>query len=521
MGLAALALWTAWRPVETHPATPLVLAAVVLLALPGRWRREDASGLAGLGLTAAWLALSALAGPDTATGLRQLGLLITATAVAWVAATRPPSHGARLVLALGLAGLSVWAVWQLAVGFERALGTLPEVAEGIRAAAAVRLTSGRAFASLLLPGHFAVLEVLALALLAPTLASRRRGRWLAGVGAALAVVGLVAARSPIGIALAGLVGIAYATRSRRRGLVVGLVLVALVGIAVIVAIRPDMRALEPVRLRFDNWRTALWLTSSSPVSGVGFGGYGLASATVPLELANRPAHAHCLPLELAAELGVAGWLAAMFGGWWLVRVLARSWSHTPDLALAVAVVTLHNLVDFSAYTSGVLIPAAVVVGWAIARPRGGPQAGVSRAVAITVAAAATAVALLNGTSAVLDRAAVTASASEGLGLALQSARLAPWASRPLATAGAIAVDSWQRPSCAAALAVFDRATALRHGSAHLAALECRLRTVDRDSLGAASAAWRGCRLQPPEGRMCADLETLLASLEGPRVAATD
>ena len=34
--------------------------------------------------------------------------------------------------------------------------------------------------------------------------------------------------------------------------------------------------LDPVRLRLDNWRTALWAWSGAPVTGVGVGGFGQA-----------------------------------------------------------------------------------------------------------------------------------------------------------------------------------------------------------------------------------------------------
>ena len=53
---------------------------------------------------------------------------------------------------------------------------------------------------------------------------------------------------------------------------------------VVVIGRGDVVKLEPVKLRLDNWRTALWVWSEAPASGVGVGGFAQAAQAVHLEL---------------------------------------------------------------------------------------------------------------------------------------------------------------------------------------------------------------------------------------------
>ena len=60
--------------------------------------------------------------------------------------------------------------------------------------------------------------------------------------------------------------------NRRRWSAVAVVAVLACGAAAAFMVRPDLVALDPVRLRLDNWRTAAWVWSTSPVAGVGFGG---------------------------------------------------------------------------------------------------------------------------------------------------------------------------------------------------------------------------------------------------------
>ena len=140
---------------------------------------------------------------------------------------------------------------------DHAAAALDQLPGSMRDAAEDRLASGRAFASLSLPSHLAVLLATAL----PLLLARMQPRWKAMpwvVGSALCVIGLVLTRSPIGAVL-GLAACGALAASRRRRRLVWVVLVLAIVLAVVVVGRSDVMELEPVRLRLDNWRTALWV----------------------------------------------------------------------------------------------------------------------------------------------------------------------------------------------------------------------------------------------------------------------
>jgi len=389
---------------------------------------------AGSGL----LVASAFAGWDVAIALEELALAAALGVLVWIASREPVPEGPVLCLALALAALALWGAWQVSVGFDAALTGIEDLDPALRQNALERLDSGRAFASLPLPGHLAVLLATAVPLL--TLGMRRHakgvavGAVLCGVGLVLCVLGLVLSRSPIGIALAAAAGTAVVARRRVAAFAAGVV-VLLGLLAVVVAARSAVTRLEPVRLRLDNWRTAVWLWTSAPVSGAGLGSYGQASQAVPFKVGNRPQHAHSLPLEWAAELGVVGIAGFLCALWWLWRLLRALWPRHPELAAAVAVVPVHNLVDFSLYVSGVAVPWAILVGWSLAatRPRSmSPVERRGRVVAVAVAGLAVGIALLHGTSVVVERSAVAeqdpALRNHGF---LVASRLAPWRVEPV------------------------------------------------------------------------------------------
>lgn len=516
--VAGLGVWVAWRPIETSPLTAAVAAAAITLVLPRTWRPGDGAGLAAAALGVAWLAVSAARGPDPAAGLEQIALLVLACVVGWTAARHPAGGTLRLAAGLGLASLSLWAAWQSAFGLERAAELLAQLPPDVQPVARARVESGRGFASLTVPGHLALLQVVAAMVLLSARTSRRWGvlRW-SGVG--LAACGLLVTRSPIGAVLAGGAAMALAAAAGRARAARALLAAAVVLVAAVTATRPDVLRLEPVALRIDNWRTAVWLAGASPVGGVGFGGFGLAAATVPLEVGNRPAHAHNLALELIAELGVAGLAATVAGLAALVLVVRRGWGREPALAVAVTAVAVHNLADFSLFSSGVLVPAALVTGWLVAAGRGGvpgpaDRAGAARALAVAIGASAVALGLLHATSVALEEASWAAAAGERFRLADRAARLAPWRPAAAATAAAIALESPGRPEVAAALRHLEQAIRLRPGSSLLRALESRLRVVARQPLGAVASAWTACRNQSPADTACRDLEQLLSYLDG-------
>ncbi len=518
IALLVLALWTAWRPSETVAATPVVLGLAVLLLLPWAHRRTERGrmerGLVAAGLLLLAVSLSAVGGWDRATAVTELALASVVGALVWVASReRVPGSLPRL-LALGLSVLACWALWQLTVGFELALSAVDVLPAELQVNAAERLESGRAFASLLLPGHLAVLFAAALPVL---VAGIRRSKWSVvwAVGAAMCAAGLLMTRSPIGIGLAAL-ALAALLVKKRSGVAAGGALVLVVVLVVAVMWRPDVGQLDPVRLRLDNWRTALWAWSGSPMAGVGVGSFGQATQAVPFAVGNRPAHAHSLPLELAAELGVVGVLLVVVAAWWLAALMVRLWPLRPELAVSVGVVALHNLVDFSLYTSGVAIPWAVMLGWGLAevrKPEEVAERGRGRTLMVSVAALAVAGTLLHATSVTLERAATGApSARQRYQDAALAHRVAPWRVDPVPLAATAALETGDHADIPGALEMIASGRRLRPFSATLAAAGGQLNLALGRVPTGASEMLQAARLQPavrPRAEMWEELERRL------------
>jgi len=518
IALLVLALWTAWRPSETVAATPVVVALAVLLLVPWAHRHTPRgrmeTGLVATGLLLAAVSFSALGGWDRATAVTELALFSAVGALAWIGSRRKVPEDFPRLLALGVAALAGWAFWQVTAGFEQAADAIGVLPAELQVNALERLESGRAFASLLLPGHLAVLFAAALPiLLAAIRPSRRSIVWVAGAG--LCVAGLLMTRSPIGIGLAVL-ALAALLMKKRSGVVAAGVVLLVAVLVVAVIWRPDVGDLDPVRLRLDNWHTAVWALSGSPVTGVGMGSFGQATQVVPFEVGNRPAHAHSLPLEWAAELGVFGVLLFFVGGWWLVQLMIRLWPHRPELAVSLAVVVLHNLVDFSLYTSGVAVPWAVLLGWGLAEVRSEEQEIVpsrGRVVMVGLSALAVAGTLLHATSVTLERAAkVSPPARQRYEDAVMAHRIAPWRVDPVPLAAAAALETGDPGELTGALELVASGRRLRPSSAGLAAAGGELELALGRVPAGASEILRAARLQPaakPRAEMWEELEQRL------------
>jgi len=446
--LLMLSGWVVWRPVETFPATAVLVAATVLALTVWGWRRTPAAA-ASAWLTAAGamciLLASGLSGWDPAASIIEVALGAAVAAMFWLSSREAPPERRPAVLALIISGLALWGMWQVGGGLDHAAVALDQLPESMRDAAADRLASGRAFASLPLPSHLAVLLATAL----PLLLARLQLRWKAvpwAVGSALCVIGLVATRSPIGASL-GLAACVVLAASRRRRRLVWVVLVLVIVLVIVVVGRSDVMELEPVRLRLDNWRTALWVWSTAPASGVGIGGFAQAAQAVPFGVGNRPLHAHAFPLELLAELGPAGFLMFFIAAITLWRLVRDLWPKRPDLAVAVMVIPLHNLVDFSFFHSAVAFPWAVLAGWAAASRGGAPSGEPARGRVFLVLSAALALALvvLHVTSIKVEESAATRiTAEERMAAGLDACRLAPWRLAPVGLVARSAIESGDR-----------------------------------------------------------------------------
>jgi len=516
--LLTLAAWCVWRPVETFPSTDVLVAAAVLGMAVWAWRRTPGRSNRWLfvGAVGCVLWASGMAGWDPALAVVEIALLAAMVMLAWLASRVPPPERLPALLALAISALTLWGLWQVAGGMDQAASGIAHLPDEMRVAAAERLASGRAFASQLLPSHLAVLLATALPILLAQMRPRRSALpW--AMGSTLCMVGLVLTRSPIGAALALLACAALALR-RRRGLLLWVALLLVPVLVVVVVGRGDVVELEPVQLRLDNWRMAVWVWSKAPAAGVGIGGFAQAAQAVPFEVGNRPRHVHSLPLEWLAELGPVGLLAsayAAFALWWLLR---RLWPERPELAVALAVVPAHNLVDFSFYGSGVALAWAVLLGWAIAivrqrsEPVSAPASG--RVVFVAAVAAVLAATVLHVTSiAVEESAAVRERPTERMDGALQARRLAPWRIDSLGLITAAALDTSDAARIAEALSELDRGGWLRPRSAALAGLRARLAIAVDEAPTAAAAAWTASSDQPSNEVHAANLDALLHQLD--------
>lgn len=516
--LLVLAVWCVWRPAETFPSTAVLVAAVVLGMVVWAWRRTAERSNAWLAIvaTAFVLVASGLAGWDPSSAVVQIVLLAAVVTLAWLASRVPPPESWPALLALAISGLTVWGVWQVLVGMDLATSAVLNLPEEMRAPAAERLASGRAFASQLLPSHLAVLLATAL----PLLLVRVRphiSALLWGAGATSCVIGLALTKSPIGAALAIMACGALALHRRKR-LLVWVVLLLVPVLAIVIFARGDVQEMEPVQLRLDNWRTAVWVWSGSPSAGVGPGGFAQAAQDVPFQVGNRPRHAHSLPLEWLAELGPVGLLAFMVAAAALCRLLWRLWPERPELAAAIAVVPVHNLVDFSFYGSGVVLAWAVLLGWSMACLRPWPETAAPPAqgrvvcvLAVTVVFAAVA---LHATSiAVEESAATRETAIEKMDIAVTAARLAPWRVDPLGLVAGAALDSADGDRIVAAARLLERRRWLRPRSPAYASLLARLAMAANRVPTAAAEAWTAAATGRPGEVHSENLEVLLEGLE--------
>jgi hypothetical protein len=499
----------------------VVIAAAVLGLCTWGWRRASglfADRLVVIAVVFGALMVSAAAGWDFSRAVGEIGLLAAVVSFAWLGSRSRPPRVFPALLAVGLAGLAVWGLWQVITGLEGIRPAIEEFASPARAYAEERVAGRRAFASLPLPSHLAVLLATALPLLIVQVRATPRGVvWIAP--AILAVVGLVATRSPVGLGLALVATIPVLVIRRRvaMGVVAGGLVIAMVAVVVV---RPDVAALEPVSLRFDNWRTGMWLWTTSPASGVGVASFAQSSQANPLEVGNRPAHAHSLPVEVLAELGPAGLIGILALGVGLVALIRRLWKDHPSLAVAIAVIPLHNLLDFSFFVSGVALPWAVLLGWAAAhqrisvKPRATGSA-LGRTALVTAAAMVLGITILSTSSLMVEEAAADSpNAADQFDGASRALRLAPWRIKPQFLLATSAIASNDDQFLDAAWIELDRYRWLRPRSAALAQRRARLALARGDVSSALAELWSAGAYGAPGSEPVRAYNELIKSLEG-------
>jgi hypothetical protein len=500
------------------------VAAVTLGMAVWAWRRTPARSNAWLvtGAASCLLCASGLTGWDPSSAVIEIALLGAVVTLVWLASRVSPPNLWPPLLALAISGLTLWALWQVAVGMDLAAAAVPGMPEEMRASAAERLASGRAFASQLLPSHLAVLLATALPLLLARM-SLRPSAVVWGVGVASCGVGLVLTKSPIGVALA-LAACAALALHRRRRLLLWVAVLLVPVLVLVVGVRVDVQQLEPVHLRLDNWRTAVWVWSGAPVAGVGTGGFAQAAQAVPFDVGNRPRHAHSLPLEWLAELGPVGLLAFFFAAAALTRLLWKLWPDRPELAVAVAVIPVHNLFDFSLYGSGVALAWAVLLGWAIACVRPMSEGAVSpargRVAFVAAVSAIFAATTFHVTSIkVQESAATRETATERMDAAYAAARLAPWRVAPVAVLAGVALDSADPDHLTAAAKLLESRRWLRPRSPAFARLRARVAIASNRAPTAVAEAWLAASGDRQGEVHTENLELILEGLEtGGRVA---
>jgi hypothetical protein len=315
-------------------------------------------------------------------------------------------------------------------------------------------------------------------------------------------------RSLAAVLVAGVLFVLAALRlRRRRGLALAGVLVLAVAGGVLLA-RHDLTRLDPLQLRWINWRTAAWVFWHHPWLGVGLGGIGQAGLIAPTAAGNITPYTHNTYLELTTELGVAGLGVVMAGVWSLARLLRSGMRSDTALALAVAVLPLHNLIDFSAYAPEVLLPWAVLAGTLTGRTRPLPSRPVPGWLLLVVLGGGCVASALSWRSETALAQSADAPPALAIELATKAASIAPWRVSPLEHATATAIASgvstqvlqrleaqlssrfWVRPASAGLAEA--RARLLlgqgRAGEALVWAREARHRAPWRSELAALEAA---------------------------------
>ncbi len=439
--VAAAGVAAAWGAARYAAfALLLWLAMLVVVGLLGRAERRllDPRWLfAGLVL----LGCSWLVAADHEAALRHSLLFLSAALLFGLARRAPPDDRTVGFIAVGLALTTSVALAQAFGGLEEARGLVTDLPVGWREAAAARLAGGRVFGTSALPGHYAALLLLAVPLVVERVwrsEGWRRVGWAAAL--AMVAVAMVLTRSLAApVVAAVLLGLLAVRGLRGRAMQVAVAGLLVVAIAV-VFLRHDLARLEPLRLRWVNWETAAWVFAQHPWLGVGLGGVGQASLLAPTAAANITPYAHNTYLQLIAELGFAGVPLLGVGVWALQRLIRGGASSHRGLALAVAVIPLHNLVDFSAYAPEVLLPWAVLAGTLAGRTLPLPERPLRGGVLLALVGGGALLSALAWRSEA-ELASAASRPERAVVSAMEAARWAPWTLTPVEFAAGRALES--------------------------------------------------------------------------------
>lgn len=368
---------------ESMAGCAVLIALAAVIGSRGGWSVARGLPLLVLAACAVPLVLGAHA-PGAA--VEPLALAFLAAAAGVYGARLAVGVKAELALPLTVAivgGLvAVQAVVQQMWGLDR-LALRLEHEPALPAVMLERVRGGRAFASFPTPAALGGFLALVLPVtVAGALGRRDRWKWPLLASAAAQIGGLLAAASATALgALLGAVALTAwgwkAARPRVAAAVGILVLllagvVALRGRSLIDPTDPE----SPWRLRAGNFRVAGNMIAEHPWLGVGPGGFGEAYPRYRQAGDNESQHAHNLPLELCAELGLASGLvvSVLFYGLFLGPVVGTQggrFDWRRGAAVGLAAFALQNLADFTAFLPSVLWSACLLRGL-LARPDPAP-----------------------------------------------------------------------------------------------------------------------------------------------------
>jgi O-antigen ligase len=304
-------------PPETRGTAMAGEAALLALWGVVAWTRPVAAWLLlGLGLGLLCYFPAALVAQAPGSVIRPLSVWILGLAAGVCASVLDPGVRRRDTIALALA---VTATVVALHGLYQVSWGLDELVSRIDGGAAVadpqlvleRAADGRAFAAFPTPAALGGFLALSLPLTLGTALGRTgRTRWSLMGLAVIQSAGLLAAASATAAAsllIAVVLGAAVARPAARKVLAavfVGAMLV--VGVVLVRGAQvTDVGAAgSPWRLRAANFRAAGEMIADHPWIGVGAGGFGEVYPQYRRPADNETRHAHDLPLELCAELGL-------------------------------------------------------------------------------------------------------------------------------------------------------------------------------------------------------------------------
>lgn len=378
--LAAVVFAAPWALGGTRPGAQVALAAAVALAVGwraargGEWRWPAALWLpfvpAGWGLVQLAAGITRDPPATVVATLHQLAFALVAVA----AASAGPDERRRLrrVIATSAAAVAALGLAQWMAGTDRFFGLVAPLD---------RPAMAGYFATFVNPNTLAGFLVLGAAVaLGWFVESGRRGALAA---AALAAGGAVLSGSRGGqaaLVLAAAVFEALARRGAGRGVGLGALGFAVVGVGAAALLLPDWGADPGLDGRIAIGRASLGCLADHWAAGAGRGAFAFVfTACQQAPLPGTVTHPETIGLQLTVEWGIPIALVALGGGVAAgVLALRRAGAHPGRWGLCAGLVAVgaQQLVDFGFEAMGLSLPVAAALGLALAdgpaRPRAVP-----------------------------------------------------------------------------------------------------------------------------------------------------